>query len=269
MILKSLLSTMSLKISGGKTFLRENLEKYSLVYRSLLRRKGASFHPDKVSGAWMNTTLKSEREWQEAVQKIKQAGLHPHPDDPKNWDALGALDFILRHTNRSARVLDAGGEVYSPLIEWLFLYGYKFLHVINLSFNHDFARGPVQYIRGDCADTPYPSEYFGTITCLSVIEHGVHIEKFLHESYRILRSGGLLIVSTDYWKDPIGTTGKKAYGTRVRVFTRKEIQELIDRASSIGFMPTGEIDYSTEEKVIHWKRVGLDFTFIVFALTKV
>ncbi len=96
----------------------------------------------------------------------------------------------------------------------------------------------------------------------------MHIEEFLKESRRILRSGGFLIVSTDYWKDPIETTGIKAYGAEMKVFTPKEIQELIDRASSIGFVPTGKIDYATAEKAVHWTREGLDYTFILFALMK-
>lgn len=260
---------MTPKMLGWKTFLRKNFERNSLVYRILLKRKGASFYPMEISAPWINTTLKSEREWQEAVQKVRNAGLHPHPDFPKNWDSLAALDFILKNTNKSDRVLDVGGEVYSPLVEWLFLYGYKSLHVINLSFNYDFVRGPIRYIRGNITDTSYPSGYFNVIACLSVIEHGVHIDKFLKECHRILLSGGFLIVSVDYWKDPIDTTGKKAYGTETKVSTPKEIQELIDLASSTGFVSTGEIDYSTEEKAVHWKRLELEFTFIVFVLMKV
>jgi SAM-dependent methyltransferase len=233
----------------------------------VLKKKGASFCPAKVLDTYMNTTLKSKGEWQSAIHKVKIAGLHVHPDDPKNWDSLAALGFILKHTKKSSRILDAGGEVYSPLVEWLFLYGYKYLHVVNLLFNQDFSRGPIKYIRGDCTKTPYPPEYFDVITSLSVIEHGVETESFLRESHRILRSGGLLIISTDYWSSLI-TTFKEAYGTNVRIFTQEEIQILIDRAREIGFMLTGKIDYKTEEKAVRWKRLDLDFTFIIFTLVK-
>ncbi len=73
-----------------------------MVYRILLKRKGGSFYAGMVSAAWVNTTLKSEREWQEAAQKIRTAGLYAHPDSQKNWDALAALDFILNQTNKEA-----------------------------------------------------------------------------------------------------------------------------------------------------------------------
>ncbi len=258
---------MDLRMLSLKNSLRRALEGYSLYYRLLLRKKGASFYPDKVLETYMNTTLKSEREWQDALERVKNAGLHTHQDGSKNWDSLSALSFILGRTKKSSKILDAGGEVYSPLVEWLFLYGYKGLHVINLLFKQNFSRGPIKYIRGDCTQTPYPSGYFDVVTSLSVIEHGVETGSFLRESHRILSPGGFLIISTDYWSSSIKTF-KEAYGTRVRIFTPEEILELIDKAKEIGFMPTGEIDFSTEEKAVRWKRLDLDFTFIIFALVK-
>jgi SAM-dependent methyltransferase len=255
-------------IKRWKAQLRKRLEKHTLGYHLLLMREGLPFHPGRVSAAWMNTTLKSKREWQAAAEEISKAGLRPHLDRQKNWDHLAALSFILGRTRKTARVLDAGGEVYSPLVEWLFLYGYRSLHVINLVFAHDFAQGPIRYVRGDCTHTSYPADYFDVITCLSVIEHGVSLSEFLKESHRMLRPGGFLIVSTDYWDKRIDTQGKKAFGVEVKVFSREEVQEFIDLARKSGFVLTGDVDFSTEEKAVHWQDVGLDFTFIVLALQK-
>ena len=217
----------------------------------------------------MNTVLKSKHEWQKALHQVQKAGLPPHIDPQKNWDHLAALDFILRHTKKSARVLDAGGEIYSPLVDWLGSHGYKRLHVLNLSFKRAFMLGPIRYQRGDCTSSPYPSDHFDVVACLSVIEHGVHLDKFLKESRRILRPGGHLIVSTDYWKSPIKTSGKRAYGTRVKIFTEEGIRRLIDRAHAAGFAKTGAIDTSVREKAVHWNGTGLNYTFILFALQKV
>jgi SAM-dependent methyltransferase len=255
-------------IKRWKAQLRNKLEKHPLGYRLLLKREGLPFFPGRVSAAWMNTTLKSKKEWQAAEEKIKGAGLRPHGDSPKNWDHLAALSYILKHKGKTARVLDAGGDSESPLVEWLFLYGYRSLHVINLAFSYDFARGPIRYIKGDCTRTSYPADYFDAITCLSVIEHGVPLKAFLKESHRIMRPGGFLIVSTDYWNNRIDTQGKKAFGVEVKVFTQEDIQEFIDLARKIGFTLTGNVDFTTEEKAVHWQDVGLDFTFIVLALQK-
>ncbi len=260
-----------MRISSLVALLKKRLKENKLIYRIVLKRRGASFFPRKISVpglSILNTTLKSKEEWEDSLRIIQAAGLIPHPDPPKNWDALASLDFILKNTNRSARILDAGGERYSPLVEWLVLHGYKNLDVINLVFDADFKLGPIRYIKGDCTDTPYPEAHFDVVSCLSVIEHGVDVDNFLRECCRILRRGGFLIVSTDFWKDPIDTHGKRAYGTEVKVLTPNDILKFIDRAKSLGLVPTGTVDLSTEQRVVRWVLED-EYTFIAFALRKV
>lgn len=240
----------------------------SLGLRLALLWKGASLRPRRPHAPWMNRTLKTREEYQATITQLRTLRLHRHFNPPKNWDGLAALDFILQHTNTTARILDAGGEVYSPLVEWLFLYGYRRLHAINLAFAHDFAHGPIQYRKGDCTATPYPSGHFDVVTCLSVIEHGVDFERFLRESHRILRDDGILIVSTDYWVESVDTTGLRAFDAPVSVFAPEDIRRFVTLAEALGFRPTGDIDYSARDRVVRWDEVGLDFTFIVFALVK-
>jgi SAM-dependent methyltransferase len=211
----------------------------------------------------MNRALRSRREWQTAAKVVCKAGLTPHPDTVKNWDHLAALHYILSHTGKPARVLDAGGLVHSPLVGWLSMHGYTSLHVINLSFEDDFTLGTIQYIRGDCARTPYPNNFFDIVACLSVVEHGVSIRHFLNESHRILRPGGSLIISTDYWGHSIATMPSDG-----KIFTPGEIRQIVECAISIGFEPTGAIDYETNERTIKWESEELSYTFIIFALIK-
>lgn len=244
------------------------LARYPRFYRWQLRWRGAATRPSRVPAPWMNTTLKTKADWRRAVECTRRAGLHPHPDPPKNWDAMGSLDLILDRTDTSARILDAGGEVYSPLVEWLYLWGYRSLHVINLVFTKPFARGSIQYEPGDCTDTKYAGESFDVIVSLSVIEHGVALPAFLWESRRILRPGGLLIVSTDYWPEPIDTSGHMEYGAAVRVFTRTDIEEFIRTAHSHGFRLTGPVDLTAEEEAVVWERLSLRFTFLLLAFER-
>ena len=44
---------------------------------------------------------------------------------------------------------------------------------------------------------------FDYVTSLSVIEHGVNIEKYFREMSRIIKSNGYLLTSTDYWPDKL------------------------------------------------------------------
>lgn len=261
-------SALSMIRGFGNKVMKRLLEPSNLQFKILLKQKGYSMSPHRPIAPWMNKILKERSEVEDSLSELRRIGLLPHSDPPKNWDALAALDFILNQTDKRSRVLDAGGEIYSPLVEWLFLYGYRFLHVINLCFDRDFNRGSIHYTRGDCTATSYPSDYFDVVTCLSVIEHGVDLKDFLKESYRILRLGGYLIVSTDYWMEPINSAGKKAYGAPIKIFTQKEIQEFITLAKSKGFVLMSELNFSVGSKVVHWKRYELDYTFICFALKK-
>jgi SAM-dependent methyltransferase len=252
--------------------LRSSLEsalcRFEPGYRRHLLRKGAVAKPGPVAFASHPRVLRRRSEWEDATATLRAAGLHSHPDPQKNWDGLSALAFILEHSSPQDRVLDAGGEGYSPLVDWLFLFGYRDLHVINLSFAKRFSKGPVRYVPGDCTQTPYPAESFRILTCLSVLEHGVPLAAFWAEADRIVAPGGFVIVSADFWCAPLEVDDLDAYGHRLHVFQPSEIREAITLAAMNGFRLVEPVDMQCDEKAVHWERLGLDFTFIFLAFEK-
>ena len=212
--------------------------------------------------------LKTFKEWQDATDEAKKLRLPLHHDRPKNWDALGAIATVLEATQRQEAVLDAGSARYSPVLPWLRLYGYTHLTGINLEFGKPVSRDGVIFRYGDVTDTALEAGSVGAITCMSVIEHGVPVEGFLRESARILRTGGVLIVSTDYDSNPPDTTGKVAYGTQVKIFSPEQIRALVDQAAGFGLKLSGELDLEHPERPVHWKRQDLDYTFIRLTFEK-
>lgn len=216
----------------------------------------------------MNGTLKTRAEWEAAFENAKRLHVPLHRGPEKNWDHLAAVTTILANTNRSARILDAGAEIYSNVLPALFLYGYRELYGVNLSFTDPTRRGPIRYLPGDLTRTPFPGEYFDAIACLSVIEHGVPLADYFREMYRLLKPGGLLITSTDYYPAPIDTQGKVAHGTPIKIFSRPEIQAALDLARSVGFEMTGKVDLECDERPIRWQPFGLEYTFVLFTLRK-
>jgi len=104
---------------------------------------------------------------------------------------------------------------------------------------------------------------------MSVIEHGVPLAAFLAETARILRPGGLLIVSTDYDQDPPTTTGLHAYGVPVHIFGPDEIRAFVDDADRHGLRLLGELALEHAERPVYWKRVGLDYTFIRLSFERI
>lgn len=235
------------------------------VYRMLSGRNGGKGLP-RVN--WTNSVLETRGQWELACEEVDRLNLIPHPDFPKNWDALAALSCILSHTNSTEAVLDAGGETNSTLLYWLTSYGYQNLLCMNLVFSHSFRRGHIEFLPGDITATGLPGESFAAVACLSVIEHGVDMARYLREMARILRPGGVLITSTDYWATPIDTQGLTAYGAPVKVFTRPEIQCAISLAQSCGLHVLSDVRLESNEKVIHWARMRLRYTFVNLAFQK-
>jgi SAM-dependent methyltransferase len=213
--------------------------------------------------------LRSRADSSLAAATLTEAGLVAHVDAPKNWDALVALGTILDRVPRSERILEMGAPQYSPLLTWLYQYGYRRLVGIDLVYDEPVHRGPIQYLPMDLTATTFADASFAGIACLSVIEHGVDTTKFLDESARLLSVGGVLVVSTDYWPAPIDVGERKAYGHPVRIFDRLSMATLVEDAAVRGLEPIGTIDLATEERAVRWERMDLDYTFAVLVLERV
>jgi SAM-dependent methyltransferase len=213
-----------------------------------------------------NAVLKTKQEYKNALNQVKSLGLILHTDLAKNWDSLSALSIILKLTNKNASILDGGGQLYSVILPWLFLYGFRDLTCINLAFKKKINRGQIIYEYGDITNTKFRNNSFDAITCLSVIEHGVDLEEYFKEMSRILKPGGILITSTDYWSTPIDTKNQVAYGVPIHIFTTDQVLEAIDIAIKYGLTLINDIALECKDKAVEWK--CLKFTFIYFTLRK-
>jgi SAM-dependent methyltransferase len=243
--------------------------RWDALYRLYLRLTFGTGRPSVSSDPNIaNGTLKSTSEWREAFENARRLHVPLHRAPEKNWDHLAAVSTILARTTASARILDAGAEFYSNVLPALFVCGYRDLHGINLSFTGPARRGPIRYVPGDLTRTPFPNESFDAITCLSVIEHGVPLENYFREMHRLLKPGGVLITSTDYYPTPIDTRGLLAHGCPIKIFSKPEIQAALSLAHDIGLEPTGDIDLECKEKPIRWETYGLEYSFVIFTLQK-
>ena len=107
----------------------------------------------------------------------------------------------------------------------------------------------------DLEKTEFQHSTFDFVTSLSVIEHGINIQNYFKEMNRIIKKGGLLLTSTDYWPDKIVNlvnTDVNPKNSPDNIFSRKEIEEDVIRiAERNGFLLTEPIDFAHGEKVIH------------------
>jgi SAM-dependent methyltransferase len=239
------------------------------IYRLLLKLRYGADHAAKPSSAELpNGTLQGRSDWRDATRLARTMGLPLHRAEEKNWDHLAAVRAIASHTTKSAYVLDAGAEIYSNVLPALFVHGYRHLYGVNLSFSRPARRGPIQYLPGDITKTDFSDETFDAVSCMSVIEHGVPVDAYFREMFRILKPGGLLITSTDYFPDPIDTKGQTAHGAPIRIFSKPEIEAILAHAQACGFELTGEVDLECVRRPIHWQEYDLEFTFLIFTLRK-
>jgi SAM-dependent methyltransferase len=229
-----------------------------------LVREGAVLpprRPDARWRSWVNRALVDATQVEAAIAEVTRCGLPPHNDRPKNWDLLVALGAILEHTSPADPVLEMGAPRYSRLLPWLALYEYRALDGIDLVFEAELQDGPIHYRPMDLTATTFPDRSFAAIACLSVVEHGVDIERYLAEAGRLLRPGGILVTSTDFWCEPVDVAGLEAYGGAVRIFGPEDLAGWVAIADRHGLEPLRPLDLRCGERVVTWERLGLRYTF--------
>lgn len=234
----------------------------------------------------INVVLKNWNEIGEAYYAIERAGLRLTQDLVKCWDIMKAFKFITEHKNADSIILDVGTYKCS-ILEMLNRVGCHNLYGCDLSpiewkrliyphlrqgrfiqaFKSLIGKGPIRLSRQDLHNTKYPSIFFDFITSLSVIEHGVDMECYFKEMSRILRIGGYLITSADYWHEKINTEGIQEYGVEWKVLNRNDVEGAIQLAKNFGLELIEPIDYTYERPIIEWK--NRKFTFIFFILRKI
>ena len=233
-------------------FFDENVLPTRLGFHAYMAARWGSGKRAIPDAPWMNSALRTREQVERSTTEARRLRLPPCHDREKTWDTLAALREVLLHTKPTGRVLDAGAEMYSRMLPWLYLYGYRELVGNNLVFQETVRRGPLVYQPGDLTRSGFAASSFDAVTCLSVIEHGVDLEAYFAEMARILKPGGVLVTSTDYFETPTDTRGLSAYGVPIRVFTRTDLEGAFRVAERCGLQPKSPVDFSCGERIVRW-----------------
>jgi SAM-dependent methyltransferase len=186
----------------------------------------------------------------------------------KSWDVLRTIQFMEQHVSKTTPIIDLGAYGSEVLCS---LHKMGFSDLTGIDLNPALTRMPhkqnIKYVTGDFTQTAFPTETFGAITAISVLEHGFCGPKVFREASRILKTGGYLTGSTDYWPEKIDTRGVTVYGLDWTIFSKDELLNLIEEAGKHGLVPVGQLNFEASEPTVSWfKR---DYTFAWFAFQKI
>ena len=226
--------------------------------------------------------IKVLQDWNEvgdACLSLERQRLPLHTLVQKNWDHALLLK-ALASVPRDAAIVDLGcGDALT--LKVLRSAGYKQLYGVDLRISwrarlsqlvrmwrQVTLEPPYHLSRGSIVQTSFESERFDVALSVSTIEHGVDKAAFLQEAARILKPGGLLFVTTDYWYEKIDVPDSfRAYGQRWEIASEDEISQFLELALAAGFRLKchGGVP-GCGQKTVHW--IGTDYTFIAVLLVK-
>lgn len=212
--------------------------------------------------------LQNVAQMSDASKQIHEMGLPSHHDSQKDWDLLLSLRELSK-INKRSKVLDAGSGSKAVFANSARLLGYKRIFACDLQSSRI---NGVQSTIQDLTSTTYKNEQFQFIACHSVIEHGIDIEVFLREMFRIASPGAGLCISTDFWPEPEDHSDKYPYGVEnppMKLFNMFSMNDLVAQAKAIGWsVQDFPRNLQLTERPVSWPRMNASYTFIWSFLVK-
>ena len=210
--------------------------------------------------------LLSRAEIDACTQYLLENGYLSHIQDCKNWDLAAILPDL-----SEGNLLDMGSSDSCLLQNVVHskLKGEKY--GIDLRKPTHPLPG-VNYLVGDLMDTQLPDAFFQTVTCLSVLEHGVDFLRLAQEASRLLKLDGKLYLTFDY-ANPKVRSRLEMYERNWNILDASDVQVLVDCCEKCGLQLVQDIDWSVQDAVInaayHSPDPEVSYTFGMLTFKKV
>jgi SAM-dependent methyltransferase len=226
----------------------------------------------------MLKVLRTSAEVNEAMAFIKDRNLPLHKTPQKNWDHQ-LLVNLLEDFQPDSKILDLGcGGGYALKL----MHDLGFRDLFGLDFDIPSPKIGDHLARmfggfrtcfharkGDLCKTGLADATYDLVTCISVIEHDVDVPAFLRESARLLKPGGKLFVTYDYWEDfdPEQQEEIRLFDLAWNIQNRDMVVAMIAEAERLGLVPIEDTDLPPcEERTVSY--AGRDYTFMAAGFEK-
>jgi SAM-dependent methyltransferase len=188
--------------------------------------------------------LRSRTEIDKCSAYLNKILLAAQPLDYKNWETAHIVSDL-----SDGNLLDMGNAESCILKNALLkgIPGAKYCIDLRSPAAHLPAVG---YLIGDILAVPLPDAYFQNITCLSVLEHEVELPRFAQEVSRLLKDGGRVYVTFDYWEPKLDTTLLKIFDVTWNIFAKDDVLKLIAACKKEGLYLVEDIDWTLGDAVI-------------------
>lgn len=132
----------------------------------------------------------------------------------------------------------------------------------------------VTFFKGKIEESDLPDESVDLVVCLSVIEHGIDLNKFTTELQRVLKKNGLFFITTDFWPEKIKTDNLYPYGKNqpeMFIFCKDDINQLksLFKKKSLSVHNIVDKLNKVETKIVFWERMNKRYTFTFIAGSKI
>jgi len=228
--------------------------------------------------------LQSWEEIGEAVRRLGARRLPYHREPAKNWDLWNVVEAVERCGKRVDVIdLGCGGCHALDLLTFLphrALVGVdleisildrlaQLKRFAELLIRRKVLRRPYQLRKRDLTRTQLREDSFDLALCISVLEHGVDPGTFLEEASRLLRNGGILYFSVDYWEEKMSSEDVMEFGKPWNIFSREEIEQMLRQAARVGFVPlNGDDVQRCNSRVVEWQQRRFTFLSACLRLQK-
>jgi len=178
--------------------------------------------------------LRNAGEVDEAVLEIARRRWPLHKwNRYKNWDST-FLDF-----EGVSTILDVGCRTSHPLeiASFLKVQGRKVGVDIEATYDGWEIPDGCEFVLAPAEALPFHDATFDMVTCISVIEHGVDIPRFVKEMHRVLNPGGRFVITFDFWP---GVEGALDF---------LDVSEMVEVIHELGCV-VEPLDWSLKDRVI-------------------